>query len=308
MEKKIDKTLHMLNRKIRSCLWLVSLLQKRGKLDFQEISGYWQQNIDLSDGNPLPKRTYHDYLDYIQDVFGIIIACQRKGGYKWYIEYEDEDKKELTGWLLSNFTLGQLANAAQDVRDRVLLAAAPWGMEYFSLIVDALRNHCCLKGTYHKFDAEAYHCHLRPYALKMFEGRWYVLALKDDEEQLKTFALDRFEGEMTLLPDETFTPPEDFDAAEFFANCYGIFTGTGEVPLIKLHAEGTEVNYLLTKPLHPSQRQDPRDPSIFTVQCYPTQDLIYAILSHGRKLTVLEPADFRDRIREEVSKIAEGYK
>ncbi len=308
MEKKIDKTSHILNRKMRSCLWLVSLLQKHGKLDFQEISGYWEQKTDLSDGNPLPKRTFHDYLDYIQDCFGIVIACQRKGGYKWYIEYEDEDKEGLIDWLLSSFTLGQLANEAQDVRDRVLLSAAPQGMHYFELIIEALHSHCCLEATYHRFDAEAYACHLRPYALKMFEGRWYVLAQKNDEELLKTFCLDRFEGEMTLLTDETFTPPEDFDAAEFFANCFGIFTGTGEVPTIRLRAEGTEVRYLQTKPLHPSQQQDPRDPSIFTIRCYPTQDLLYAILSHGRKLTVLEPADFRESVSAEIAAIAEHYR
>ena len=104
-----------------------------------------------------------------------------------------------------------------------------------------------------------------------------------------------------------FTPPKDFDAAEFFANCFGIYTGTGQVPLIRLRATGTEVNYLLTKPLHASQRQDPSDPSLFTLRCYPTDDLMYAILSHGRKLTVLAPEEFRMRIMKEVEGMKEGY-
>ena len=65
------------------------------------------------------------------------------------------------------------------------------------------------------------------------------------------------------------------------------------MPLIRLRATGTEANDLLTKPLHPSQCQDPADPSLFTLRCYPTDDLLYAILSHGRKLHVLAPDDFR---------------
>ena len=62
-----------------------------------------------------------------------------------------------------------------------------------------------------------------------------------------------------------------------------------------------------TKPLHASQRQDPSDPSLFTLRCYPTDDLMYAILSHGRKLSVLAPEDFRRRIIEEIEGMKEGY-
>ena len=294
------------NHKMRSCLWLVYLLRKHGKLSFREINSYWQQETDLSDGSPMAHRTFYDYLDYIQDVFGIVISCQRKGGYHYYIDVED-DKAHLTDWLISSFSIGQLIYEAQDVRDRVLIENAPQGMQYYKTIVDALHSHRCLHATYHRFDADAYDCHLRPYALKFYEGRWYLLAQKNDEQQLKTFALDRFEGTMTLLSDDPFTPPRDFDAAEFFANCFGIYTGTGKVPLIRLRATGTEVNYLLTKPLHTSQRQDPSDPSLFTLRCYPTDDLMYAILSHGRKLSVLAPEEFRMRIMEEIEGMKEGY-
>ena len=210
------------NHRMRSSLWLVYLLRKHGRLSLREISSYWQQETDLSNGSPMAHRTFYDYLDYIQDVFGIVISCQRKGGYHYYIDVED-DKAHLTDWLISSFSIGQLIYEAQDVRDRVLIEAAPQGMQYYKTIVDALHSHCCLRATYHRFDAEAYGCHLRPYALKFYEGRWYLLAQKNDEPQLKTFALDRFEGAMDLLADEPFTPPQDFDAAEFFAKCFGIY-------------------------------------------------------------------------------------
>jgi predicted DNA-binding transcriptional regulator YafY len=78
-------------------------------------------------------------------------------------------------------------------------------------------------------------------------------------------------------------------------------------PLIHLEEAGDAINYLLTKPLHAPQRQDPSDPTLFTLRCYPTDDLMYAILSHGRKLEVLEPEEFRRRIREEVEGMKEGY-
>ncbi len=295
------------NHKLRSCLWLVNLLKEHRELTYIEIDRYWRLQTDLSEGAPLPKRTFHDRLSSIQDIFGIVISCNRRNDYRWYIETIDDDKSRLTDWLISSFSIGQLIYEAQDVRDRVLIETAPQGMQYYKTIVDALHSHCCLRATYHRFDAEAYGCHLRPYALKFYEGRWYLLAQKNDEPQLKTFALDRFEGAMDLLADEPFTPPQDFDAAEFFAKCFGIYHGTGEAPLIRLRATGTEVNYLLTKPLHASQRQDPADPTLFTLRCYPTDDLLYAILSHGRKLEVLAPEEFRQKIRKEIEGMKEGY-
>ena len=180
-------------------------------------------------------------------------------------------------------------------------------MQYYKPIVDALHSHCCLHATYHRFDADAYPCHLRPYALKFYEGRWYLLAQKNDEQQLKTFALDRFEGIMTLLPDDPFTPPKDFDAAEFFANCFGIYTGTGQVPLIRLRATGTFVIFLRPPPRPTPQPPVLPDTTLFTLRSDPTDDLMSAILSHGRKLSVLAPEDFRMRIMEEIEGMKEGY-
>ena len=52
--------------------------------------------------------------------------------------------------------------------------------------------------------------------------------------------------------------------------------------------------------------QNPSDPTLFILRCYPTDDLMYAILSHGRKLSVLAPEEFRRRIMEAVEGKKEG--
>ena len=54
------------NHQLRSCLWFVSLLKEHRELTFEQIDQYWQQETALSDGAPLPKRTFHDRLNSIQ--------------------------------------------------------------------------------------------------------------------------------------------------------------------------------------------------------------------------------------------------
>ena len=99
------------NHKLRSCLWFVSLLKEHRELTFDQIDQYWQQETALSDGAPLPKRTFHDRLNSIQDILGVIISCNRRNGYRWYIETMDDDKAHLTDWLISSFSIGQLIMA-----------------------------------------------------------------------------------------------------------------------------------------------------------------------------------------------------
>ncbi len=54
--------------------------------------------------------------------------------------------------------------------------------------------------------------------------------------------------------------------------------------------------------------QNPSAPTLFTLRCYPTDDLMYAILSLGRKLSVLAPEEFRRRIMEAVEGKKEGQR
>lgn len=293
------------NHRLRACLWLINLFRRYRELSLVQINQYWQEQIQLSGGESLPRRTFNDYRDYCFDLFHVSIDCDRSTN-TYYIDLSDDN--EVTEWLLSSFSFSSLSQQTTDVRNRILLNTPPQGMRFFDLIVEAFRAECCLEAIYHKFGNEPYRCHLRPYLLKTYEGRWYLFAQKNDEEAVKTFALDRFE-DMELLPNEPFHIPADFDPSLYFAYTYGIYHRNGLPPLITIRAHGNARNYLRLSPLHTSQTEEPinADTSLFYLHCHTTPDLRLAILRHGHLVEVLSPADLRQQVADEVRLLAQSY-
>lgn len=312
---------HIENRKLRICLWLVTLLQKHQGLTYDELNHYWQQDEAISDGRSLPKRTFLDYRGAIQDTLGIVVECDRRTN-RYSITLQADGG--LSEWLISSFSVGLLVEESQAVRDRILLAPSPQGMEHWSLLVESFRRQCCVELWYQKFQDDEPQCHrLQPYCLKSYGGRWYLLAAHHEVPtaadgahlQLLTYALDRI-TQLRLLSHDAFVPDADFSPQAYFANSFGVWASADEPPLIRLRVTGRERHYLRTQPLHASQREVPLRPcddgyaphtSHFLLRCHATRDLMLALLSHGRDLEVLEPASLRRELAEEVRAMAEHY-
>lgn len=294
------------NRQLRSCLWIIHILQKYGKLSFRDIQQYWLSDQEISAGVNLPARTFFNYRLTIQDVFGIVIECEKPTN-TYYINVEGD--KTLSSWLISSFNVGQLVMDSQEVKDRILLEAPPHGMTHFNTIVESFRRHCSLMLKYQKFNgAEPYVCHLKPYCLKLHQQRWYLLAIRDDGTRPITFALDRIQ-QVELLRDEPFEPEKDFSPQQYYQECFGVWLGEGEAPVITLRVYDGERNYLRTLPLHSSQREVTitEHYSDFQIHCFPTRDLLLHLLSHGKGLEVISPEDFRREVAAEVRALSERY-
>lgn len=294
------------NRRLRSCLWLVSLLQRHRELTYAEINAYWCADADISGGSDLPRRTFTDYCHVIEDTLGMLIECNRRGN--TYSIGATSDGT-LSQWLISSFSVSQLVRESEEVRDRIILGLPPSGMGYFNTIVEAFRNNCCIRITYQKFDGvEPYDCHLQPYCLKIHQQRWYLLAIKDHGTRPVTFALDRMKH-VELLHDEIFMVEDGFSAQEYYKGSFGVWTQEGEAPEVLLRAYGSERNYLRTLPLHASQREvkTAADYSDFVLKCFPTRDLLLHLLSHGQGLEVLSPDSLRRDMAHEVRLMMERY-
>ena len=294
------------SRKMRSCMWIVNILQKHGRLTLAQLREFWQDDVDISRGMPLPRRTFFDYRNAIQDMLGIVVDCDKPTNTYYLNEGVGRD---LSKWLISSFNVSQLVRENEEVRDRILLESPPSGMEHFQSIVEALRRQCCMLVTYQKFDdSDPYECHLQPYCLKLHQQRWYLLAVKDHGTRAVTFALDRIKH-IDLMHSEKSPLPDGFTAQDYYGNCYGVWTGEGEVPAVRLRAYGNECKYLRSLPLHPSQREVLTCDAYadFELHCYTTRELLLHLLSHGSGLEVLEPKDFREAVEKEVREMMGKY-
>ena len=65
--------------------WLIDTVRRAGKISHKGLSDRWSQNKDFSDGHELHRATFNRWHDAIYEQFGIMIDCQKVGGYLYYL-------------------------------------------------------------------------------------------------------------------------------------------------------------------------------------------------------------------------------
>lgn len=197
------------------------------------------------------------------------------------------------------------------MRSRILFDEVPGGVEHLKPIVDAMRENRMLEITYQKFlDDEPSTFKLKPYCIKSYKQRWYVLGENsyDKRFKIKVYALDRIQ--CLSIAGEKFKLPPHFDANEYFYPLYGL-VGGGEKPrVVKLKVIDEQRGYVRTLPLHHSQKEieTTDDYSIFSYFMVTSYELIYDLLAMEDMVEVIEPADFRAKVKEQVDAMYKLYK
>lgn len=70
---------------IQKYIWVVKTIHRTGRITLKELNEKWRDNVDLSRGEDLPRQTFDRWKGGILDMFGIVIECEAKGGYHYYI-------------------------------------------------------------------------------------------------------------------------------------------------------------------------------------------------------------------------------
>ena len=145
--------------------------------------------------------------------------------------------------------------------------------------------------------------------VKLFHQRWYLLGKFQDSGKLGVFAFDRIAD--VKVEEEKFTIDENFDAANYFCDSYGIVVDNSlEVQHIVLRAYGAERYYLRDLPIHHSQRviNTTDEYTDFEMKLRPTADFKAHLLSRGQWVEILEPQSLADEIIEWHQKAIDRYK
>lgn len=297
---------HDEQHRLRTCLWIVNTFQRRGRLTLRELNELWTET-ELSGGEEIIARTFFNYRSAIQDLFSIVIECDKSTN-TYSIAYRDDDST--TEWLLSSFSVSQLLQQNKDISNRILLEEIPSGQHHLSTIIEAMHSNNVIEITYQRFvEDEPHSVCVKPYCTKLFHQRWYVVANNIEKKHLQTYALDRI-SDIKILA-KTYSIDPNFDAKAFFLNSFGIFASENEQPQrILIKVDATQSKYLRTLPLHHSQKETITNDkfSVFQYYLVPTKDFVFELLSHGAFFEVLEPASLRETMKENALKMAELYK
>ena len=101
-------------------LWLVDTIYRAGTITLDEINRKWLQ-CEMSNGEEIPNRTFHNHRKAIEELFDINIECDRHNGCNYYIENTEELKKEgLRKWLLNTFAVNTTLNKSHKLKDNFL--------------------------------------------------------------------------------------------------------------------------------------------------------------------------------------------
>lgn len=284
-------------------IWLVDLINRRKYVSFKEISEAWMRSPLNETGDPLSERTFFNHKDAIAGMFGIEILNDRSLGF--YIGRSDVGSDETSDWMLHTLCLNNVLHENADMKDRILMEKVPSSERFLTDIISAMRDFRVIRLCYQRFrHPEPFCFNVRPYCVKYFKQRWYLLG--DSDLGLRIYSLDRFVDMEEL--EEHFEIPKGFDAEEYFGNYFGVIIGE-EPEDVKIRVVPDQVKYFRTLPMHGSQRETVQEDgsSVFSYHIAPTLDFVQEILSHGADVEVLEPAELRESIADIIAGMASRY-
>lgn len=294
--------------KFKEYIWLVNTIRKAGRITFAEINERWLET-EMSEGVELARSTFNRHKDAIEDIFGVIIDCDKKGGFKYYIANDTvlcEDT--IQNWMLSSMTVHTAVQECVSLQKRILLEEIPSGYKYLQPILEAMKSSHCISFAYQKYNEAETKTYpdAEPYCLKLYKQRWYLLTRIN--QQFRTFSLDRIKS--LAISAEIFQLDKGFDAEAYFYDYFGVYRDEKKPPqTVVIRASKEERPYLRDLPLHHSQKEinTTADYSDFSYFLSPSDDFIGEILRKKDRLYVISPKELRDKILQTVKEMENNY-
>ena len=277
-------------------------------LSLREVQDRWENRY----GTAYARRSFLNHRAAVEEVFGIVISCDRSTN-RYRIDRSESavDRRAAVDYLIDTFTVNSLLTLGKErLSGRVAVEEVPSGQKYLTTVMQAMLDNAVLRLSYKKYlSAETDVRTIRPYAVKEFEKRWYVVAYSEEQGGLRSYALDRV---MSLeRTGERFRMPAGFDIDKAFEASYGIYLPEeGQKPvLVKLLATPREAAYLKDLPLHPSQvllEESPRG-SLFALRVIPNPNLVMDLVRRAGPLEVLEPESLRKEVKKALEIAIQTY-
>ena len=254
------------------------------------------------------KRTLQRDIKDIRNVFGIDIIYSKSQ--KGYFISQNEAENMNFQRMMEAFDMFNSLNLAQDFSSFIHLEKRrPQGTENLYGLLHAIKNRLKIEFSYQKFWEEApSQRQVKPYALKEFKNRWYLLANDGKDANIKTFALDRLTS--LEISNQCFEYPENYSVEQNFRYCFGIISSNEEEPQdILLSFEPFQGKYIKTLPLHHTQEIiiDNEKELKIKLKLHLTHDLLMELLSFGDNMKVIEPKSLANQIKKAHEKAFRQY-
>ncbi|MEM1134252.1 MAG: WYL domain-containing protein [Bacteroidota bacterium] len=182
------------------------------------------------------------------------------------------------------------------------------GLDLLDRLYEAIIKKESVEITYQSFKAkQAATFPFHPFLLKEYRNRWFLLGVKDENSRILNLAIDRIqkieEGKFPYLEERK------KEVQDFFKDVIGVTVDNVRPMKVRLFVEKSNAPYVLTKPLHTSQKLIHQDETGIEVEILVKSnfELEREILGFGENMKVLQPEGLRKRIARRFKKSLELY-
>ena len=238
-------------------------------------------------------------IEKMKDIVGLL---KQFNGFSYF-----EDMSDMIARLENNLnkTTNRTGNCIQLEQNTLVK-----GLEHITPLYNAILHRKPLLIEYKSFKAEKpqqqiYH----PYLLKEHRNRWFLIARNRNSPLLVTLALDRI-IDFQQLGKEVFLPYEGIGLDRYYSELLGVTRSERDRPMkVRLLVNSAHAPYVLTKPLHPSQKVIKEDAQGTTIRIDVVLnfELEKEILSFGEHMTVIAPRLLANKIKRRVEQSARHY-
>lgn len=285
----------------------ISMLRKdieAMKLEFDAPIKYNRANNEYTYTNPNYSLNAFPLTEDETDALDFSVAILEKVKFSsLYKNYKGAIEKIINGI--------QISKILDFKQEKVLQVEAPlqtFGSEWLEILYNSIIRKEALLLSYKGFAKDAKQHILSAYVLKEYKNLWYVIGYSNINNKTLVFALDRV---TEIQPTkERYYKDEQFNIDEYFKYSFGITHYYNFKPeKVILEITGYQKNYVLTKPLHQSQKITAQSNEKVTIELFVfiSPELTSTILSMGEDVKVIEPKALVTEIKERIAKMKKLY-
>ena len=271
---------------------------KRHPVSHEEMNAFLERESEFRGYNLVrDKRTFKRDLDAIRSIYDLDIQYNFKKGVYEIVQDEQNEKNLRAVEALDLFNALKISENISDIIH--FEKRRPNGSEHLNGLLHAIQNRVQIEFLHTNYWKNSPELRIvEPHALKEFKNRWYLLALNENDGEIRTFALDRIS--ILIITNRKFQHKTAFNVNDFFRNCFGIIAPNETKPEeVILSFDAFQGKYIKSMPLHETQEiiVDSGDELRVKVTVYLTFDFIMEILSHGNNVKIIQPQSFVEKIK-----------
>ena len=181
------------------------------------------------------------------------------------------------------------------------------GREYIGILFNLILKRKQTKLVYEPYGKPKQEEIIFPYHLKQYNNRWFLFCYNKKYKSISNYPLDR----IVSLEEMS----EDFEHStiswmDYFEDIIGV-TKPEKLQLEKIRLKFSEkrLKYVLTKPIHGTQKLDTTTTSqnIIKIEVIPNKELYQLLLSFGADVEVISPLGVRQEIISRINEMNTIY-